>query len=485
MPTMSYYRYFCIILLLFPAIVLAAVPSKELTLNNAILLALRYNPSVRNAQIQRVVDKFNLRLAENQYEVNYALTGRASHNNLVSNGYSFNTSSASIRPSAYINSTPYGTRVNLSLPNTVNRDHTNGSYYTPGVSLTVNQPLLRGFGKDVNMALLYNAYDAEKINGLTLKNTLIITVTQVISLYTNLIQSINTLKTQQLALKNSITDRERYKALINAGRNAPADLVQFEVNVANQQLSVQQQAINVQQARYVLLNYLGLDPTLPINVPNSVTLPAVKIPSLANSINMALQNNISYQQALINLKILKRQLITAKDQQNWQLDLSAASTFGDAVNTNSIGTNISQNRNNNVALELSIPINDLSRQQQLVQAKTSLQQAEINLTAAKQQIIVDVTNIYNQLLSQKQQIIEARKLADLASRNLQIAYTKLKFGKTTPFEVSSLQTQLINTQVSLINTEQNYINTVANFDQILGSTLQRWNIQLRDQSREI
>lgn len=477
---MYYYRYFVISLLLLPTIVLAAVPSKELTLNNAILLALRYNPSLRNAEIQRIVDKFNLRLAENQYEVNYALTGRASYSNLVNNGRSFNASNASISPSAYINSTTYGTRFNLSLPNTINHNYGNGSYYSPGVSLTINQPLLRGFGKDVNMAPLYNAYDTEKINRLTLKNTLINTITQVISLYTNLIQSINTLRTQQLALKNSVADRERYKALISAGRNAPADLVQFEVNVANQQLSVQQQEINVQQARYLLLNYLGLDPTLLITVPKSVTLPEAKIPSLADSIDIALHNNISYQQILINLKILKRQVLSAKDQQNWQVDLSAASTFGGATTTNSIGTNVSQNRNNNVALELSIPINDLSRQQQLVQAKTSLQQAEINLSAAKQQIIVDVTNAYNQLLSQKQQIIEARKLADLASRNLQIAYTKLKFGKTTPFEVSSLQTQLINAQVSLINTEQNYINTVANFDQILGSTLQRWNIQLRD-----
>src|ERR1700678_1930172 len=52
-----------------------------LTLSDAIYLALRYNPNVRNAEIQRVIDKFNLRLAKYSYELQYALTGNINYSN--------------------------------------------------------------------------------------------------------------------------------------------------------------------------------------------------------------------------------------------------------------------------------------------------------------------------------------------------------------------------------------------------------------------
>src|SRR5882762_5038319 len=107
MRSKNYVLYF-IILLFTPTVSLAAAP-QQLTLRDAVLLALRYNPSVQNEEIQRIVDKFNLRLAQNEYEVNYALTGSANYNNTTQSNATSISNTYTLTPTATLNRTPYGT----------------------------------------------------------------------------------------------------------------------------------------------------------------------------------------------------------------------------------------------------------------------------------------------------------------------------------------------------------------------------------------
>jgi len=51
------------------------VPIKTLTLKDAIFLALRYNPNIQNLELGRITQKFNIREAENVFELQYALEG--------------------------------------------------------------------------------------------------------------------------------------------------------------------------------------------------------------------------------------------------------------------------------------------------------------------------------------------------------------------------------------------------------------------------
>jgi hypothetical protein len=48
-----------------------------LHLREAILLALRYNPNIRNAELDRIIQRYQLRLAYNEFELQYALAGSA------------------------------------------------------------------------------------------------------------------------------------------------------------------------------------------------------------------------------------------------------------------------------------------------------------------------------------------------------------------------------------------------------------------------
>ena len=459
--------------------------AKELSLNDAILLALRYNPSIQNAEIDRVVQKFNLRLQENNFEVQYALSGNATYTHSAQDGAHTASDNYSLNPGVSLNNS-IGGQYSVNTTQGVNHSRGSNYYYSSGVTLNYTQPLLQGFGRTVTLANLNNSRDQEIINRLNLKNTAMSTITQTISAYTALVQAENTLKTQEISLKNSIKTRDQYAAFIKAGRKAPADLVQFQVAVANQQLALQQQQISIQQAKLALLNVLGIDPSTDISVQETPKIPDIKIPTLEQCIQTALKNNIAYQSALISVRMNERNYIVAKDAQRPSLNLTATSTWGNGGSSGSGNSSSSfagafngKNVTNTVGLQLTVPIHDLTKQSQEVSAKSSLEQSRVNLAAAERQVINDATNAYNNLVSQKQQITQAEEAVRLASLNLQIANTKLQYGRISPFEASSLQTDLTSAQIALINTKQNYVNTVASFDQTLGITLDRWHILLR------
>lgn len=451
-----------------------------LTLSDAIYLTLRNNPSVRNAEIERVIDKFNLRLAENAYEVQYALTGNINYSNENLAGVHSTETNYGMGPSVNYLS-PIGTQISVGIPSEFNHTNGSGTSFSPQVAFNITQPLLQGFGRAVTLAPLYNAYDQEQINQLTLKNTIIQIITQVINQYSLLVQTENSLATQQLALQTSAASVAQYQAQIKSGESAPADIIQFQNAEANNQLMVENQELNVTQAKLNLLNILGLDPATQFSVPANIQLNSAYLPNLQQSIALALQNDIAYRTMLYQMQINQRQLLIAKDQQRWQLNATASQTYGNGFNlpNQSVINGLGQNRETSVGLQLNIPINNLSVKSALVQAQVTVQQNEINLQALKHLIITNTTNAYYSLISQQQQIQQAKTALQLAQLNLNDASIRLKYGRSTPFEVSSLQTALTNANLALINTQVNYVNAVAAFEQVIGVTLERWGVDVR------
>ncbi len=138
-----------------------------------------------------------------------------------------------------------------------------------------------------------------------------------------------------------------------------------------------------------------------------------------------------------------------------------------------------QNRATNIQLQLIVPIRDINLQGQLVSGKVAVDQAEITLAATRRGVIASATNAYYTLINTKQQIAQAQQSVDLAALSLKNANIRLNYGRSTPFEVTTLQNNLTNAQISLINTEINYVNALASFEQVLGITLDRWHLCVR------
>ena len=97
----------------------------------------------------------------------------------------------------------------------------------------------------------------------------------------------------------------------------------------------------------------------------------------------------------------------------------------------------------------------------------------------KQQLIRDVTNQLMQLQNQYQQIQVAINGVALQEKTLVNAQLKLKYGRSTVFEVDQLQDQLLQQQTSLIGDKIQFLNQITALSQTLGTTLSDWGITLR------
>jgi outer membrane protein len=466
---------FCWTLLMFQ---ISWAEASILSLKEAIFLALRYSPNIQSAELQRIIDKYGLRLAQNAFEVQYALNGSASYTRNRAAGTTGSNLTTSLTPQASI-LTPLGTQVTTSY--TDNRNYTT---FNPGVTVSIAQPLWRGAGSDIVQAPLHNAEDQELINRLNLKGQLIDTVTSVIIAYRSYVSALNNLNTAQITLKGYAETVKQTEAMIIAGRLAPSELVQVQAQAANQQVSLQQAQNSVEQARLNLLSVLGMDPATAMMVDNNIELSAFASFNQQHCINMALENNITYQTALNSLQISKRNLLLAKDALKPQLNANLSSTFGQGSGKgeNAGFESISNNKNYNhvVGLTLNVPIDNVQLKYNEVQTRIGLKQQEIRLQALKIQIINDVMASLRAIETDVSNIKQAQRAQQLAKQTLDIAKAKLRYGRMSTFELVNMEQAYNASSLQMTASQVAYLNDLASFDQKLGNTLQTWGIQIRD-----
>lgn len=452
--------------------------SAVLTLQDAVLLALRFNPEVRNAQLDRITQKFALLSARNQFQLQYQLTGGFQYN-----GGLTDTQSYTLSPQVSWN-TPTGGTVSAALAETGSL-HVPGTTASPQSALTVSvtQPLLRGAGEDVTLANLRNAYDQEAINKLTLKQTIMSTITSVITAYRQVVSDEENITIQKDALQNNEESLRDTQLQIQAGRVARTEAVQAEQSVAQSRFALSQAENQAANDRQALLTSIGLNPYTAVTIPNKIDIDEAPLPNLSQSIALALENNPGYQGDLVNLKVLRRQLLIAKDAQRWQLNLAANVTTGSNVFGGSNGppeTIFSFAKSNRtVGLNFSIPIENYSLRSQLISARVALQEAEINNRQARWQVITNITTLLQDLTYAKEQIGFAAQSLQLQQQNYAISRRKLSYGLISLLDLKNQQQNLTSAQQSLLSAQIAYLNALSNFELQVGTTLDVWGVTLR------
>ena len=442
-----------------------------LSLKDAILLSLRYNPNVHNAEIQRIADRYALAAAYYTFEPQFSVNGQAQHLQSVTNRIKDRTqNTVNLDPQAVLK-TSLGTEFTLKLNNPITN-----SAYRPSATLDVNQPLLRGVRKVVVLQNLYNAIDTEAVNKLRLKDSIINTVNQVIQDYLTLIQDYQTLKVDQKSLDTAIKTVEQNKIRIKAGTMAPTENTRPMAEIPSRKLAIARDINNIQKDKRKLLDDIGLDPSLNINIEQRFDYYPTKLPEVEESLNQGINSNVNYQISRINLNATERNYLKAKDDEHWQLDAFANVKRGGGTGFRTFGNGA--NHSESVGLKLNVPIGDVNLRNATINAKIQLRQERTNLTEQKRQLFIDIKNNLNDLATQREQIDLAIQNEALQAKTVQEAEKKASYGRTSMFEVSTEQDNLTSSQQQVIDNKIAFLRVYANFDVLLGQTLDRWNISI-------
>ena len=204
-------------------------------------------------------------------------------------------------------------------------------------------------------------------------------------------------------------------------------------------------------------------------------MPEIQIPDLETSIQLAKQTSNAYQNSLIGVNRADRAFVIEKNNQLWQVDVSANITAN-----NRYLPDLEIGNNKSVSVNVSVPIHDLSRKRSLIQAKSTQQTAHFTLQQSNRDIATTIINARNNIDSLKTEIKLGEDSVRWAKKNYRVALTKLKFGQTSQFEASILRDTLTNAEISLITKKISYLDTLADFEAAIGTTLQLWGIEIQE-----
>lgn len=456
------------------------VPSKvvKLHLRDAILLALRYNPAIQNAELDRVIQRYQLRQVFNEFEMQYALSGSAvaEQQRFQGIGTTKNTTALATPEIRWKNL--YGGLATVDLNNNFSAFGT----FSPVLQASYVQPLLRGFGRDLNSIPLLNAKDTEFLNKLGLKQSVSGEITQVMTTYRSLIISGYNLDNQKRQLVEAERNYKINQKKIAAGVLEPTANIQQAYQIETLKLQAVQGENDFHMATMALLQVIGLSPEMRLEIPRDVQIAPKKTPLLKDAIQVALTQNVSYlaQKQLVIAD--ERFLKIAQNEQLWQLD--AGVNLQSGVSNNVDGNNgiagIYTGRNvaGAASLTLTIPLNDVNRKSALIRAKIQLEKEHIALKAAERGLIIQVTNVLSSMNNLAQQWSLAKRQVALARQSYELEQKKQRVGISTSLDVSNTQNQYLQAQTALINAKIAYLNQWSQLDLILGKTLETWQIRI-------
>ncbi|WP_157019498.1 TolC family protein [Mesorhizobium xinjiangense] len=450
-----------------PRFTLSGTP---MSLADAIFLGLRQNRSIKSAYINRVAQKFSLKVAEDRFTPQFAIAGSAARHRIgdvdsttidVSPGVSVLAPTGAVFDFAWNNSAFLG-----------ESERTLSSI----AELSVEQPLLRGAGVRVNTAPVRTARLGERINRLQLSATVSETVASVIFSHRDLL-----LAQEELALAKAAVGRAEElvginAALISAGRMAAVESVQAEADLESQKLRLLQAAQGLDNARFALLDLLGLDLNSKIVARENPTPKRIS-PQADKLMSVALMNRPDYLGQLYAIEQSRLGYEVAENEQLWDIDLFARGRLGreyaDVAPTRRVA-------DITAGLRFDIPFNDLSRRQQLVNAGTDLRSAELQLAVIRSGIEMQILSTVSEIEILWQQLGIARRSHELALEAVDIERTKLSAGRSSTFEVRSLENDLRASEIRLLQARVGYLNALTRLDLQLGTTLKTWEIDLRD-----
>lgn len=454
----------------------------EIDLAEAVQLALRHNRSVKSSFMDRVVQKFDLEVELDKFntDVDFSaaptVSGTFTRNDRA-DGNSRSTGwghAASISASKSIRT---GGTFTFSWDRSDDWSDTDSSAQdrsgTNTWSAAFTQPLLQGAGIELNTASLAEARMNEQSSLLDHRDNIINVVNETIYAFRTYARTARELEISKASLARSRQNLEMNRLLVEMRRLPANEVIQTELDVANQELAFEGAMSELDNARLELLKVLDMDQATQITPREETDLQEVR-PDYDTCLAIAFENRADYLEAQMDIKRARISLMEAEDNMKWTLDLTSGASISDE---NSRGDANTTDINWEVGLSLEIPLyGDLTREQTLLSAENSLKQAELDLEETRESIILEVRDGVREVGTRLKRVGMARRSRELAEKTLAVEKEKLAAGRTTTFQVVSFQNDLVDSLNTELDARVEYLNALTGLDTTLATTLDTWKV---------
>jgi outer membrane protein TolC len=403
------------------------------------------------------------------------------------------------------------TGADYSLNFTNQRNKTNSLFaglnpqYNSDLFLSLNQPLFKNFGQDINEKDIYIASNNKTISDFDFKTKVLDVLANVENTYWDLVFSIEDLKVKEKSLERAKDLERRVKAQVAVGSLAPLETLQAQAEVAsreqlllNSQNVIQDNQDKVKNSMTVNFNSpLGNADIVPVDRPTFKS--KIEMP-LNEAINLALLNRPDY---LAKKKDLENKNIQVKfDENQLYPSLDLFGTFGlnglsgDARTISNFDGSTSQSRFNGgygesldnladtdffnweVGLKLSYPLGNRSAKSKLNASRLKTHQAILDIKNLERSIIVEVREAVRQIETDIKRVKAAKIARKLGEEKLAAEEKKFEVGLSTSFNVLEFQEDLAENQSQEIQAIIDYKKSKIKLNRVIGKTLEEYGVKV-------
>lgn len=363
--------------------------------------------------------------------------------------------------------TPFGTvyDINYGTTRTIGTFTGDNSEYAIGLTLTVTQPLLRGIGRNSQLARIRVARNTFEISEYDVARFTEVTLGQVVKAYWDLVGAIENLRVRRESLTNANRLVEINEQRLEIGTAAAIEVLQAKAGAASRVSDLIAARTQVDNAEDVLKQLLGMQDgelfssnhIIPVERPQ----PHPTDWNVERSVAVALENRSEIQMAELQIDSSEQLRKQARLNKLPQLDLEGSFTTNDRsfdFSEAERGARHGDGEIWSVGLVGSIPLGNRTARGNFRAAQLRLQQNEQRLLKQQQDIMLDVRIAMREAISSEVLVESTRQTRILEEANVAAEDRRLRLGVTTSQDLLDRQEDLTEAQVrevqAMINLEK-------------------------------
>lgn len=403
-----------------------------------------------------------------------------------------------------------GTLLNVTFNNSRVTSNSTRTFLVPQLNsnflIQARQHLLEGMSLASNRRFITIAKNNREIADEAFRQQVIFTVTQIETLYWNLVTAYEDEKAKERALASAQQLEANNRKQVQAGTIAQIEIVNAQAQEAASQQALITSQTNLQLQQLLMKNAITRNENDPV-LANASVVPTDRIqlpPSepvvpTQDLVNEALQHRPELAQARIDLSNRTISKRAARNALLPTVDLVAnygGTGLAGAANPNFTSTGTPSIANNGgyfdalsatsghptyfAGVSVNIPIRNRAAQADQIRSELEYRQAEVRLQQLENTIAIDVRNAQFAVQQNRAAVDAALKAREFATQSLDAEQKKLAQGLSTTYNVLTQMSNVSTAESNLVNAMSAYESSKLQLDIVTGRTLEMLGINIQD-----
>ena len=364
--------------------------------------------------------------------------------------------------------------------------------YSSSFELQVTQPLLRGFGDDSVLADVRIATRNAEISRLELRRRVEDTLVAVVNAYWDLLFARKDLEVKEQALVEANELLEINQRKLQVGNGTEFDVIDAEANIETQRAGIIDSRNTRDNAQDSLLDLINSPNYRRGGVENPLFLDVQIVPvtepdledlriSLEDSVDTALNHRLEIQQQVLGIQNAEDTYQRAADDALPRFDLTGSWTnsglegdFSGSWDELSSGTYYDWS----VGVVFEIPIGNRAARERRAQARLDRTSARLEHERTINAVVLGVTQAVRDVRSAQQRVQTTRAATRLRTEQLDGEKRRLSVGLSTSYQVLQVQNDLLEAQTAEVESVVFLLKAVTAYRRQLGDVLETFGIEV-------